>query len=83
MRLCYAARLFDEGELTIADVAYRLEYASPQSFGRHLRIVLGITPSEFRARFPFCAVLDRFLDRFVHPYRETWREFKPLAPGRG
>jgi AraC-like DNA-binding protein len=83
MRLCYAARLFDEGELTIADVAYRLEYASPQSFGRHLRIVRGITPSEFRARFPFCAVLDRFLDRFVHPYRETWREFKPLAPGRG
>jgi AraC-like DNA-binding protein len=83
MRLCYAARLFDEGELTIADVAYRLEYASPQSFGRHLRVVLGITPSEFRARFPFCAVLDRFLDRFVRPYRETWKEFKPLAPGRG
>jgi len=82
MRLCHAARLFDEGDLTIADVAYRLDYASPQSFGRHLRIVLGITPSEFRTRFPFCAVLSRFLDRFVHPYRQTWRTFRPLAPGR-
>jgi AraC-like DNA-binding protein len=83
VRLCHAAKLFDEGELTVADVAYRLEYASPQSFGRHLRVVLGITPSEFRARFPFCSVLDRFLERLVKPHVETWRGFHPLAPGRG
>jgi AraC-like DNA-binding protein len=79
VRLCHAAKLFDEGDLTIADVAYRMEYASPQSFGRHLRIVLGITPSEFRTRFPFCLVLERFLDRFVRPYQATWRTFRPLA----
>ncbi|MEO5798841.1 MAG: helix-turn-helix transcriptional regulator [Gemmatimonadales bacterium] len=83
VRLCHAARLFDEGDLTVADVAYRLEYASPQSFGRHLRVVLGITPSEFRSRYPFCVVLDRFLDRMVKPHVEVWRTFKPLAPGRG
>ena len=83
VRLCHAAKLFDEGELTIADVAYRLDYASPQSFGRHLRVVLGITPSEFRTRFPFCAVLQRFLDRLVRPYQERWKGFRPLAPGRG
>ena len=83
VRLCHAARLFDEGDLTIADVAYRMDYASPQSFGRHLRVVLGITPSEFRSRFPFCAVLQRFLDQFVVPHKQTWRTFRPLAPGRG
>ena len=83
VRLCHAAKLFDDGDLTIADVAYRLDYASPQSFGRHLRVVLGITPSEFRSRFPFCAVLQRFLDQFVTPYRPTWQTFRPLAPGRG
>ena len=83
VRLCHAARLFDEGDLTIADVAYRMEYASPQSFGRHLRMVMGITPSEFRSRYPFCTVLQRFLDQFVVPYKTTWRQFKPLAPGRG
>jgi AraC-like DNA-binding protein len=82
VRICHAARLFDEGDLTVADVAYRLDYASSQSFGRHLRIVLGITPTEFRARFPFCSVLDRFLDRFVRPYKVVWRDFRPLAPGR-
>jgi AraC-like DNA-binding protein len=83
VRLCHAAKLFDEGDLTIGDVAYRMDYASPQSFGRHLRVVLGITPSEFRARFPFCTVLQRFLDQFVLPHRPTWRTFRPLAPGRG
>lgn len=82
-RLCHAAKLFDEGDLTIGDVAYRLDYASPQSFGRHLRVVLGITPSEFRSRFPFCTVLDRFLERLVKPHVATWRTFQPLAPGRG
>lgn len=82
IRLCYAARLFDEGDHTIGDVAYRLDYASPQSFGRHLRSVLGITPSEFRNRFPFALVLDRFLDRMVRPHVAIWRTFKPLAPGR-
>jgi AraC-like DNA-binding protein len=83
VRLCHAARLFDEGDLSVADVAYRLQYASPQSFGRHLRIVLGITPSEFRARYPFCSVIDRFVERFVRPYVVVWRKFRPLAPGRG
>ena len=82
-RLCHAARLFDEGDLSVSDVAYRLQYASPQSFGRHLRIVLGITPSEFRARYPFCTVLDRFVERLVRPYAGVWRKFSPLAPGKG
>ena len=83
IRLCHAAKLFDEGDLTIADVAYRMDFASPQSFGRHLRVVLGITPSEFRSRFPFCTMLQRFLDQFVVPHRPTWKHFRPLAPGRG
>lgn len=83
VRLCHAAKLFDEGDLTVSDVAYRLEYASPQSFGRHLRVVLGITPSEFRARFPFNTVLQRFVERFVQEHVGVWRKFRPLAPGRG
>ncbi len=82
VRLCHAARLFDEGDLTIGDVAYRMEYASPQSFGRHLRAVMGITPSEFRTRFPFSMMLERFLETLVRPHVQTWRTFNPLAPGR-
>lgn len=82
VRLCHAARLFDEADLTITDVAYRLDFASPQSFGRHLRSVMGITPSEFRNRFPFAMVMERFLETMVRPHAATWKGFRPLAPGR-
>lgn len=81
-RICHAALFFDAADLTISDVAYRLDYASPQSFGRHLRMMLGITPTEFRSRYPFTVVVERFIDRLVRPYRETWKAFHPLAPGR-
>ncbi|MEO8200024.1 MAG: helix-turn-helix domain-containing protein, partial [Gemmatimonadota bacterium] len=43
IRLLHAAVLFEGPGLSVADVAYRLEYSSPQSFGRHIRALLGIT----------------------------------------
>lgn len=82
VRLLHAAKLFDEGDHTVADVAFRLGFASPQSFGRHVRAVMGITPGEFRSRLPFALVLERFLDRMVRPYAKVWRTFRPLAAGR-
>lgn len=82
VRLCLAARLFDDADLTVSDVAYRLAYGSPQSFGRHLRSVMGITPTEFRERYPFTAMRSRLIDRLVAPHAEVWRRFEPLAPGR-
>ncbi|MEO8226172.1 MAG: helix-turn-helix transcriptional regulator [Gemmatimonadota bacterium] len=81
VRLLHAAHLFEAGGLSVADVAYRLEYSSPQSFGRHLRTMLGITSSEFRQRFPFPLALERFLELMIAPYRSVWREFHPLAAG--
>lgn len=79
MRLVHAAHLFEDAGLSVADVAYRLEYSSPQSFGRHVRAMLGITSSEFRRRLPFPAALERFGALMVTPYREVWRTFHPLA----
>jgi AraC-like DNA-binding protein len=60
IRLLYAAQYFEWEGMTIADVAYRLDYSSPQSFGRHLRGVLGITPTEFRRRFSFAVMCWSF-----------------------
>ena len=79
VRLLHAALLFETAGLSVADVAYRLEYSSPQSFGRHLRAMLGITASEFRRRFPFPTAMDHFIARMIQPYALTWREFHPLA----
>jgi len=82
VRLLHAAYLFQTAGLSVADVAYRLEYSSPQSFGRHLRAMLGITAVEFRRRFPFTLALERFVELMIEPYREIWRAFHPVALSR-
>jgi AraC-like DNA-binding protein len=82
VRLLHAAYLFQAAGLSVADVAYRLEYSSPQSFGRHLRAMLGITAVEFRRRFPFAVAQERFVELMIEPYREVWRTFHPVAVSR-
>lgn len=81
VRLLHAAYLFEARGLSIADVAYRLEYSSPQSFGRHLRAMLGMTSTEYRRRFPFPAAVERFVELMIVPYRDIWQDFHPLAAG--
>ncbi len=82
VRLLHAAHLFESQGLSIADVAYRLDYSSPQSFGRHLRTMLGITSSEFRTRMGFPQAVERFVKLMILPYVSTWRSFHPLAGDR-
>lgn len=82
VRLLHAAVLFEDRGMSVADVAYRLEYSSPQSFGRHVRAMLGVTSSEYRRRFPFPTALERFLALMIGPYRDALARFQPL-PGAG
>src|SRR2546421_8645921 len=81
MRLLHASYLFQNPGLSVSDVAYRIDYSSPQSFGRHLRAVLGVTAGEFRRRFPFDVALARYVDLLITPYRETLRAFHPFNAG--
>lgn len=81
IRLLHAAYLFEAAGLSVADVAYRLEYSSPQSLGRHLRAMLGLTALEFRRRFPFPLALQRFVDVMLTPYLPIWRTFHPVVIG--
>jgi AraC-like DNA-binding protein len=89
LRLVYVAALLETSGLSVADVAYRLEYSSPQSFGRHLRAVTGLTASAFRRGTTFAAALEMFVDHLIVPFRATLRAFHPLncdgvvALGRG
>lgn len=83
VRLIHATLLFQRPGYTVADVAYRLDYSSPQSFGRHVRALLGITSSELRRRFPFEVALQRFIDLMILPYREIWAGFRPLIRREG
>lgn len=81
LRLLHAALLLEDAGRSVADVAYRLEYSSPQSFGRHVRAMLGVTATEFRRRLPFPVALDRFLALMISPYRAALRTFHPLQSG--
>jgi AraC-like DNA-binding protein len=81
IRLLHASYLFESAGLSVADVSYRLEYSSPQSFGRHLRAMLGLTALEFRRRYPFAVALARFVEVMVTPYTPVWRSFHPVAAG--
>lgn len=78
-RLVHAAGLLETRALSIADVAHRLEYSSPQSFGRHVRAVLGVTASEFRRRYPFHVALTDYADRLITPFRSTFGTFQPFG----
>ena len=80
-RLLHAASLLEVPGFSVADVAYRLEYSSPQSFGRHVRAGVGVTATEFRRRFTLAATLDDYIERLIAPYRATFRAFHPLHNG--
>ena len=83
IRLLYAAAFLELPGLSLSDVAYRLEYSSPQSFGRHVRAFLGTTATEFRARYPFDIALEDFLERLIVPFQHTFSTFHPLEQGVG
>lgn len=75
VRLVYVAQLLEDPKATVASTAYRLGYASPQSLGRHLRLELGITPSEFRSRNTFESTLGRFIEGSITPFVPTLKGF--------
>lgn len=78
-RLIQAARVFENSGLSVANVANHLEYSSPQSFGRHVRTLLGMTALEFRQRYDGEGMLQRFREELILPHLEALRVFNPLS----
>lgn len=77
-RLVRAARLLENPGLSIADASNQLEYSSAQSFGRHVKTVLGITAGEFRRGHDGRAMLIRFRDELLRPHRGALLALRPL-----
>jgi AraC-like DNA-binding protein len=78
-RLVRAAQLFENPGLSIANVANRLDYSSPQSFGRHVRGLIQLTAVEFRQRYDGEGMLQRFRADLILPYLTTLRAFTPFS----
>lgn len=81
-RLMFAARMFENPGLSLASVATRLDYSSAQSFGRHIRSILGIPALEFREKYDGAGMLQRLRDDLVLRYVAKWRTFDPLVTSR-
>lgn len=81
-RLTCAAHLFENPGVTIAGVANQLDYSSPQSFSRHVRGMLRLSATEFRARYDGAGMLESFREELVLPYLTRWRTFDPFGQSR-
>jgi AraC-like DNA-binding protein len=81
-RLTRAARLLENAGCTLTSVAHHLDYSSAQSFGRHVRTLLGMTAAEFRRRFDGESALAHFREHLVVPYRDVLRTFSPIRRDR-
>src|SRR5215213_1185818 len=82
-RLIRAAKLFENPGLSVASVANYLDYSSPQSFGRHVRAMMHMSPVEFRERYDGAGMLLYFREQLVLPYLEVLRVFRPAAAPPG
>ena len=82
-RLVRAARLFENSGFSIANVAYHLEFSSPQSFGRHVRTLLHMTAGDFRHRYDGVGMFERFRQELMLPYLSVLRELHPLTAPPG
>ncbi|MFN2635498.1 MAG: helix-turn-helix domain-containing protein [Gemmatimonadaceae bacterium] len=78
-RLIRAARLFENPGLSVARVANHLDYSSPQSFGRHVRTMMKMSPVKFRGMYDGQGMLQYFRTELVLPYVDTLCTFRPSA----
>jgi AraC-like DNA-binding protein len=79
VRLIRAAYLFENSGFSIANVANHLEYSSPQSFGRHIRTMMGLTGLRFREEFTGRRMIEVFERDLILPYRQVLSEFEPFS----
>jgi len=78
-RLIRAAKLFENPGLSVASIANYLDYSSPQSFGRHVRTMMKMSPVMFRQRYDGAGMLQHFREELILPYIGILRDFRPAA----
>jgi AraC-like DNA-binding protein len=78
-RLMRAARLFENSGFSVSNVANHMDYSSPQSFGRHVRSMLGVTAGEFRRRFDGAGMLRYYRETMILPHLAELKRLTPLG----
>jgi len=83
IRLVYASAYLEVPSRSIAQVSGILGYSSPQSFGRHVRHVLGMSAGSFRRDYSFTAILEHHVATLVEPYARRFHSFEPFRNDEG
>ncbi|PHX66102.1 MAG: hypothetical protein CK550_01240 [Gemmatimonadetes bacterium] len=77
-RLVRAARLLENPGYSLTQVAFLLEYSSPQSFSRHVMHSLQCGAAEFRKTYNGEAMLEYLRQRLILPYQQQLIAFAPV-----
>jgi AraC-like DNA-binding protein len=78
-RIVYARAHFEAPDATISEVAFRLQFSSPQSFGRHVRSMLGVTLREFRRDYSLQEITNRYVLKLFTEHHAVLRTFDPFG----
>lgn len=78
-RLLFAAALFESKAVSAAWVAHQLNYSSSQSFGRHVRTMLGMTAGELKAT-SFEQIVAHYQHELVRPLAERFQAYESHGP---
>lgn len=79
IRLVRAAAMLENPGISIAQVAYRLGYGTPQCFNRHIRRWTSCTAYEFRTAIRLDGMLERFADELLDGPRPQLLQLHPLG----
>ena len=77
-RLVRAARLLENPGYSLTQVAFLLEYSSPQSFSRHVAHSLQCGAAEFRNRYSGETMLEHMRQHLILPYQPQLLAFVPV-----
>ena len=77
-RLVRAARLLENPGYSLTQVAFLLEYSSPQSFSRHVAHSLQCGAAEFRNTYSGEAMLEHMRQHLILPFQPQLLAFVPI-----
>jgi len=77
-RLVRAARLLENPGYSLTQVAFLLEYSSPQSFSRHVMHSLQCGAAEFRKSYTGEVMLEHMRQKLILPYQQQLLAFVPV-----
>ena len=75
----YAKWMLDDPRITITEAAHRMHHSSGQSLCRHIRLLTGKAPSEWRTQVSTDEVADSFFAVLVTPHLATLSGFDPQS----